>query len=262
MSRSLIAAFAGLVVGLVGSIAVVGAVTDDALPASTSTATTAPTSTTTTTAPLVPAGEARIGPSTVTATELRSDAGILALEYEVTPLTPGGADRGEHGVVAAPARWTLETIDGALTAEPFGPFERTVRFATDTEPADVLEARIDAYWVATPLDHEIVVERSDASWIEVVPDVRVRLLQIVEQGSGFLVIIEGSGDAPSFSSMAVEGDGREWISSSRSMLGSTRWTLDYRGEELPDPLVLTVRGITWLELPADVPVSLATVTRS
>jgi len=48
--------------------------------------------------------------------------------------------------------------------------------------------------------------------------------------------------------MTIDGLGREWVRSSRSMLGSHRWTLDYRGADLPDPLPLVARGIQWLEI--------------
>ena len=121
---------------------------------------------------------------------------------------------------------------------------------------------IESYWVPVPLEIPLDLSPSDAAWHEPVPGTRIRILQIVEQSGSFLVILEGGGDAPTLGGIGVEGVGRAWASSSRSMVGSPRWTLDYRGESLPDPMRMMVRGTAWVEIETDVTVGLERVDRS
>ena len=76
------------------------------------------------------------------------------------------------------------------------------------------------------------------------------------------MIVEGGGDTPTFQSVMVEGVGRSWVSSSRGMLGTVRWTLDYEGEQLPDPMILMVRGTGWMEVETATEVGLDRAVRS
>ena len=269
MPRWITAAIAGLVLG---SLAAMGlrAVTDDAAVADSS-ATTAPPTATTTTAPSlwVDPDEARIGPSVVLATDLRSENGQLVLGFDVIALTPtagldvGGPGTGQFAttfdaVGAVPAEWTITTPQGPVSARAFGPGDRTVRFTTDATTAS--NATIDSYWAVAPLLVPLELAPNDASWHDIAPGLRMRLVSVIEQTGSFLVIVEATGDTPSFGGIGLEGVGREWISSSRSMLGTIRWTLDYRGDRLPDPMQLIVRGSTWVEIEAGVDVGLERVT--
>ncbi len=261
--RHFIAGFLGAAAGALAIIGVSVVLSDDGPPVAGTTVTTvAESTTTTTTLPVwVADGEARIGPSVVVPTTLSRAGSDLILSYEVVSITPLGDHEGEDHPASSPASWTITTSDGTLSTRALSPFDGSVRFNTSAGAGDVESARIDSYWVAAPLDTELVAGRDDASWHEIVPGLRLRVLQVIEQADNFLVIVEGGGEAPTFQQIAVEGSGRAWVSSSRSMLGTNRWTLDFRGEVLPDPLELTVRGLTWIELPAELPVALDGVDR-
>lgn len=258
--RTLNAVAAGLAVGVLGTAAVLAVTADE--PATASTTAVAATTTTTRPSAWVDPEEGRIGPSAVVANRLRRETGQLVLEYDVIGLTPASGVEPHFETASTPAAWVLVTADAEIPSRALSPGQTSVRFTTDAEPTEVAGARIESYWVPVPLEVPLVVSPSDASWHEIVPGLRIRILQIVEQSGSFLVILEGGGDAPTFQSIGVEGIGRDWASSSRSMLGSVRWTLDYRGEALPDPMRMMVRGTSWVEIETDVPVGLERVERS
>ena len=259
--RTLNAIGAGLAIGILGAAGVLVVTSDDPQAATTTqavaTATTVPEASV-----WVDPDEARIGPSVVVADRLRREGSQLVLDYDIVALTPTAGVEPHFDTLSSPASWLLETSDSEIAGRSLGPGSTSVRFTTASEPTEITGASIESYWVPVPLEMPLNLSPSDAAWHEVVPGTRVRILQIVEQSGSFLVILEGSGDAPTFRAIGIEGVGRAWASSSRSMVGSPRWTLDYRGDALPDPMQLMVRGTSWVEIEADVTVGLDRVDRS
>jgi hypothetical protein len=259
--RTLSAIGAGLAVGILGTAAALAVTADDSPDVSTTQAV-ATTTTTSQPSAWVDPEEARIGPSVVVADRLRREGSQLVLEYDVIGLTPVSGVDAHFETTSIPAAWVIETADAEVAARALSPGHNSVRFTTDAAPSEVTGAHIESYWVPAPLEIPLEVSPSDASWHEIVPGLRIRILQIVEQSGSFLVILEGGGEAPTFQGIGVEGIGRDWASSSRSMLGTVRWTLDYRGEALPDPMRMMVRGTSWVEIDTDVSVGLERVDRS
>jgi hypothetical protein len=83
----------------------------------------------------------------------------------------------------------------------------------------------------------------------------------MEQAENYLVIVELESDGILTEDLSVAGEGTEWQSSSYSQIGGRRWTLDFRGEMLPDPVRLVVRGVAWIEVAGGGPVDLEGVPR-
>jgi hypothetical protein len=197
--------------------------------------------------------EARIGPSVVFPTALEVSDGTLALSYDVRDvLTADDAAPGTPGpgAAAAPARWTLIGTDFEITVDVIAPSNRGVRFPVPAgfTPDATTAVRLDAYWLAAAVEFPFSIDRSSAAWYPIGPGLQARLVEAIEQADNAIVIIEVDGSQALTDQMTIDGRGREWVSSSRSMLGSHRWTLDYRGEELPDPLPLVVQGVQWFEV--------------
>lgn len=208
--------------------------------------------------------EARIGPSVVFPTALEAAAGELLVAYEVHDVLSvadrSGAPVGRRGpgAGAAPARWTLIGPDFEAVEDVVSPSSRGVRFTVPPGfvPGPTTRLRLDAYWLAAGIEFPFDVDRSSAAWYPIGPGLRARLVEVIEQADNAIVIVEVDGPQALTEHMTIDGAGREWVSSSRSMLGSHRWTLDYRGDELPNPLPLVVRGVQWLEVPAAIELEL------
>lgn len=199
--------------------------------------------------------EARIGPSVVFPTTLEVSDATVALTYDVRDvLTAEDEAHGTPGpgAAAAPARWTLIGPDFEVTVDVIAPSNRAVRFPVPAgfAPDPTTTVRLDAYWLAAAVEFPFSIDRSSAAWYPIGPGLQARLVEAIEQAENAIVIIEVDGSQALTDQMTIDGRGREWVSSSRSMLGSHRWTLDYRGEELPDPLPLVVRGVQWFEVEA------------
>ena len=259
-----IALLAGLVAGTVAGGFAWSAIAGDGgavVPA----ATTAPvtTGTTTTTAPAwITARETRLGPAAFLPVELQREGRFLVLSFEMANLAPLGGYELElvgNGALAAPASFTIRWPGGAVSERVVAPSNRAVRFPVpdDFALAEIQEITIDSYWLAAPMRLPIALPRAGGAWEPIGPGLGARIYQIVEQAENHLVIVELDGPGALMANMAITGAEREWASSSSSMLGSPRWTLDYRGTELPDPVPLMVVGFQWIELAADVPVDFA-----
>jgi len=210
----------------------------------------------------VNARETRLGPAALVPTELELEGRQLLLSYEMANLAPlGGSDRqiAGGGALAAPASFTLRWAGGEVSARVVAPTNRAVRFPLPDGflYSQIEEIRIDSYWVAAPVRLPIDLPRDGGGWVPIGPGLGARIYQIVEQAENFLVIVELDGSAALLRGLAITGEAREWASSSSSMLGSPRWTLDYRGDDLPDPVPLVVIGIEWIELAAARSVALA-----
>jgi hypothetical protein len=210
--------------------------------------------TTTTTAPVWATPlEARIGPSVVFPTALEAADGEVQVGYDVRNALATAGDE-PASAAAAPARWTLIGPDFEVTEEVVAPTSRAVRFPVPPgfRPDATTVLRLDAYWVAAGVEFPLTIERSSAAWYPIGPGLQARLVDALVQPDNAIVIVEVDGPQALTESMTITGYGREWVSSSRSMLGSHRWTLDYRGADLPDPLPLVVRGVQWFEVDATV----------
>jgi hypothetical protein len=266
-SRSIrAAAIGGLLLGALATGLVLLAFGGDPEPAVAPTDSGGPaTSTTTTAPPWVSPLEARIGPAAVVPTTLTLDGDEVRLVFDTYGLVPTGAREGFPGreLPAAPDRWTLLTTSGDVEAEAPA---HTAGGITFTVPAgftldDVLGVRIDRYRVAVPMWYPLDIAAGDAAWHEAGPEFRVRLADVLEQRENFLVFVEVEGPAGLVGEMSVEGRGRDWVSASRSMIGSNRVTLDFRGAELPDPLPLVALGVEWVPVEAAIELDLSGVSR-
>jgi hypothetical protein len=244
--RDALALGAGILVGIV----VVGALW--AVRPASDVAATDPT--TTTSAPVwVTPLEARIGPSVVFPTTLEVADGEVLVGYDVRNALATAGDE-PPSAAAAPARWTLIGPDFEVSEEVVAPSSRAVRFPVPPgfRPDATTLLRLDAYWVAAGVEFPLTIERSSAAWYPIGQGLRARLVDALEQADNAIVIVEVDGPQALTETMTIDGYGREWVSSSRSMVGSHRWTLDYRGADLPDPLPLVVRGVQWFEVDAAV----------
>jgi len=261
------AAAGGLLLGALAAGLVLLALGGDPEPAGASpdspaTATSATTTTPTWVSPL----ETRIGPAALVPTTLTLEDDEVRLAFDLYALTPSGGRAGGppgRDAAAAPDHWTLLASSGDIEAEAPA---HTAGGITFTVPAgftldDVLGVRIDRYRVAVPMWYPLDIAAGDASWHDAGPEFRVRLADVLEQRENFLVIVEVEGPAGLVREMSVEGRGREWVSSSRSMVGTNRVTLDFRGAELPDPLPLVALGVEWVPVEAAIELDLSGVSR-
>lgn len=232
------------------------------------TTTTVAVAATTTAPPWVNRRETRLGPGVLLATGLQMEGSRGLFTYEVEPITPLAPSDSpynptEEVVPAAPASFTLTYPGGTTTARVPGPGRRAGRFDIPAGiTLDQVEAiTIDSYWVAVPAGYTIDLSPSSGAWVPAAPGIRARILQVVEQAENRLVIVEMEGEAALAGDLAIAGEGREWQSSSSSQLGGLRWTLDSRGQTLPDPVRLVVRGVGWIEVAGGGPVDLEGVPR-
>lgn len=246
---------AGAVLGVAGALPILTGGGDDPAPVTGDTA----VATTTTLPVWVSPIELKIGPSVVVPASLEVSDGVLVFRYEVHDVVPMGDASREviseigPGAAAAPARWTLIDTDFEVAEEVVGPTNRAVRFPVPAgfEPTADTTIRLDAYFLAAPVAFPFEVDRTSAAWYDIGPGLQARVVETLEQAENSIVIVEVEGSQALTQWMVIDGEGREWVSSSRSMLGSHRWTLDYRGDELPDPLPLVVRGLEWVRVETD-----------
>jgi hypothetical protein len=197
--------------------------------------------------------ELRIGPAVVVPTSLEVDGGEAVLGYEVRTVAPAPDDMAEFlrdRPPAAPSRWTLIGPGFEAVEEVVAPSNHAVRFDVPPgfEPDADTTIRLDEYYLAAPVSFEFDVDRTSAAWYDIGPGLQARVLQTLEQAENSIVIVEVEGPQALTDWMTIDGVGREWVSSSVSMLGSHRWTLDFRGDELPDPLPLIARGVQWFRI--------------
>jgi hypothetical protein len=239
-----------------------------AAPPAATTTTVAIAETTTTAPPWVSRRETRLGPIVVVATGLQMEGDRVLLTYDVSPITPlavaGSPDEPAVSLApAAPASFTLTFPGGTVAARVLGPGQRAGRFEVPSgvTTGQVQAITIDSYWVAVPAGYTIELSPSTGAWVPAAPGVQARVLQVVEQAENRLVIVEFEGDASLAGELAVAGEGRDWQASSYSQIGGLRWTLDFRGETLPDPVRLVVRGIGWVEVAGGGPLDLEGIPR-
>ena len=238
-----------------------------AAPAATTTTAVA-ADTTTTAPPWASRRETRLGPIVVVATGLQMEGDRVLLTYEISPITPlataGGPDEPIISLApAAPASFTLTYPGGTASARVLGPGQRAGRFEVPSgvTTAEVQAVTIDSYWVAIPAGYTVELSPSTGAWVPAAPGVQARILQVVEQAENRLVIVEMQGDASLAGDLAIAGEGRDWQASSYSQIGGLRWTLDFRGATLPDPVRLVVRGLGWVEVAGGGPLDLEGVPR-
>ncbi|MCU0280963.1 MAG: hypothetical protein MUE66_03865 [Acidimicrobiia bacterium] len=233
------------------------------------TSTTEASATATTSAPVwVNDHETRLGSTVVVATGLQMEGSRILFTYDLYPIAPLETlatleELPELFAGTVPASFTLIYPGGTTTARPLGPGQRAGRFEVPAgvTTAEVEAITIDSYWVPVPGGYTVGLSPSSGAWVAAAPGVRARIVQVVEQAENRLVIVELEGEAIIANDLAIAGEGRDWQSSSYSQIGGLRWTLDFRGEVLPDPVVLTVRGVGWIEVPGGGPVDLEGVPR-
>jgi len=259
--RLALLAAAGLIAGAAaGFLVFPGA----AVPAADGSTTTA--ATTTTAPPWIGRHETRIGPTVLVPRGLDMEGDRLLLTYDLYPITPlaeTGGESSESMAGAVPASFTLTYPGGIVSYRVLGPTQRAARFEVPpgVSPDRVEAISIDSYWLSVPGGYTIELSPSSGAWVSAAPGVRARILQVLEQANNYLVVVELEADAILTQHLAIAGEGRDWQSSSYSQIGGQRWTLDFRGETLPDPLRLTVRGVAWIEVPGGGPVDLGGLAR-
>lgn len=259
--RLAVSALAGLAVGLTVALLLLPAGGGNAADISTTAATTA------TTAPVwVSPRETRIASTVVIGSRLQMEGDRVLFTYNLYGMAPfsGLAPRDAHlPVVAAPASLTLAYAGGTSSTRGLGPTQRAGRF--EVPPGITLDQvegiSIGSYWVPVPAGYTIDLSPSTGDWVPAAPGVQARIVQVVEQAENRLVIVELGGDAALTGGLAIAGEGREWQSSSYSQIGGGRWTLDFRGQTLPDPVQLVVRGVGWIEVAGGGPVDLEGIPR-
>jgi hypothetical protein len=212
--------------------------------------------------------ETRIGSTLVIATELQMEGKRILFTYDLMGIGPlqdaASADPPlEFLAAAVPASFTLTYPGGTSTARVLGPGQRAGRFevpeGVTTEQVEAIS--VDSYWVPVPAGYSVDLSPSSGAWVPAAPGVRARILQVVEQAENYLVIVELESEAILTENLSVAGEGRDWQSSSYSQIGGQRWTLDFRGETLPDPVRLAVQGIAWIEVAGGGPVDLEGIPR-
>jgi hypothetical protein len=213
-------------------------------------------------------GETRLATTVVVATGLQTEGDRILLTYDlylITPLADIVALEAPPDLLAGsvPASFTLTYPGGSSPARVLGPGQRAGRFEVPAgiTTAEVESITIDSYWVPVPAGYTIDLSPTSGAWVPAAPGVRARIVQVVAQAENSLVIVELEGDALLAEDLAISGRGREWQSSSYSQIGGQRWTLDFRGGQLPDPVSLVVGGIAWIELPGGGPLDLEGVPR-
>jgi hypothetical protein len=227
-------------------------------------ATTPPTSTT---APSwVSPSETRLGPAAVIPSGLQLEGGRMLFTYEIERLAPSAGESVDPDFEAlppaAPASFTLTYAGGTTTARVVAPGQAGWFDVPEGITLDQVESiEITSYWLAAPAGYHIQLSPGSGAWVDIAPGVRARILQVVEQAENRLVIVELADEGGRAESLSIAGEGRDWQSSSYSMAGGQRWTLDFRGETLPDPVTLVVRGVSWLEVPGGGPVDLGGISR-
>lgn len=239
----------------------------DASPAVTTSTTAAAAETTTTAPPWVSSHETRIGPTVVVANGLQMEGSRVLFTYDLYAIGPMADFISLEGADliagAVPASFTLTYPGGTVSARAQSPAGRAGRFEVPAGfTLDQVQAiSVDSYWVAVPTGYAIDLSPSSGAWVPAAPGVRARILQVVEQAENRLVIVELESEAGLAGDLAVAGEGRDWQSSSYSQIGGQRWTLDFRGETLPDPVRLAIRGVAWIEVAGGGPVDLEGVPR-
>jgi hypothetical protein len=248
--------------GALASFVVVGALVPDPQPG-----TAAPTTTVvTTTVPVsyhVDPNERIVGPAALVPVSFSHSGSEAAFEYELHGLAPvAGLEPivtiTGFGVVTEvdaidvdpvyPATWTLTTADGEVEGTTANPRSRVARFpvADDFNPNTVEGLRLDTYMVRVPVDQPVRLPR--VGQVEVVPEVRMSVIQVVEQGGQTIVQVEVSADpSANADEVTVEGDGPGWLSAVRETEGRPRWNLRYDGVGLGDEIPLRLRGSVWME---------------
>ncbi|MBN2114855.1 MAG: hypothetical protein JW785_12105 [Acidimicrobiia bacterium] len=260
-SRLALLAVAGLAAGAAAAFLLLPGA---AGPAAGSATTTAPT--TTTVAPWIGRHETRIGPTVLVPLSLETEGDRLLFTYDLFPITPlaeASPEARGSAAGAVPASFTLTYPGGVVSYRVLGPTQRAARFEVPAgvSPDQVQAINIDSYWLPVPGGYAIELSPSSGAWVPAAPGVRARILQVLEQAANYLVVVELEADAILTEHLAIAGEGRDWQSSSYSQIGGQRWTLDFRGETLPDPVRLTVRGLAWIEVPGGGPVDLDGMAR-
>jgi len=238
------------------------------LPAPRDAAATGTATTTSTTPPWVFPHETRIGSTVVVPTGLQMEGPRVLLTYDLHPIAPlADLAATEHAPEwfpgAAPASFTLTYPGGSATARVLGPEGRAARFdlPAGISTAQVESISVDSFWVPVPAGYTISLSPSSGDWVAAAPGLQARIVRVVEQAGNRLVIVEWGGETALAGDLAIAGEGREWRVSSYAMMGGGQWTLDFRGEALPDPVRLVVRGVGWIEVPGGGPVDLEGIPR-
>lgn len=230
--------------------------------------TTTVASSTTTTVPETPREvwlspyETRIGPAVVIPTAATLGGAELEVTYDVEPIGPASA--AAEGIPAAaealagPGDWTLTAGGTTYRSASLSPTNRSVRFAVGEGflLESIEELRIDSYFAMFPIYIPWDVDSEDREWAMLGPGLRLRLVDVTEQPNNYLVRVETDLPTALLGEMSVEGRGRDFLNSSVSMIDLPRWTIDYRVAELPEEIPLVARGLMWIELHADAPVTL------
>jgi hypothetical protein len=205
--------------------------------------------------------EVVLGPAVLVPGRLGIDGNTAVLPFDLTTLSPlEGIDRARISVISTPeleldpadlppvypARWTLVTAAGELEGTVANPRSRTARFPVPEgfDPAAVEAIRLDGYYVPVPIDLPVALGTAEPA--EIVPGLRVAVVNIIEQSGGFIVQVRLDGDGVTpVDRLTVEGDSPDWLSSNREAEFGNLVVLRYGGTDLPEPLDLRARGMLW-----------------
>jgi len=207
----------------------------------------ATTTTTTVALPVwIEPSELVVPPAIVLPTGLGYADGLLELNYEIRPMAVG------TGPAIRPAAWTLLAGDAEYPSEVAAAASRVVFDVGPTfELATITGVRLDRYYAMSPIQADFRPESGDFTAHQIIPGVTAAVDLIQEQRTGAIVRIRLTGEEPGmYSDLSAEGRGPGWVTASSTFRGDGLWTLQFDGDELPDPLPIVVRGVMWLPIQA------------
>jgi hypothetical protein len=256
---ALVTGFAAGFAGMLGALALAGD-SDQPEPA----ASTASTTTTTLIPEWFHPSEVVIGPAVLVPGSLGLWTGTVIFKYRLEPIAPSTVGpEDDVDTVVFPDRWTLLTENGEITTRSM-PWSREASFRA---PAgfrldEIKGLRLDTYWLLTPARIPFLPSPTDFTSHTLAPGLTASLTRVQRQATGFVVAVElRSEDGVGTGNLSVEGVGRRWVASSADQTDTTRWSMSFSGEELPDPLPLEVRGVLWAPVRADTMIRLNKVPR-
>ena len=149
-----------------------------------------------------------------------------------------------------PRTWILRATNGeTYTGGPANSRARTARIdvsdgfsPSEIESIEIVEA-LAPFPIDVPFTLSLASPRAD-----IVPGVRVELLNVSDQGSSTIVQVEIEIDDAETAGFFVTGDGPGWRSAFFEAEGRRRVNLTWVGGELPEEIPLIATGTVWQQI--------------
>lgn len=224
-----------------------------------------------------------LGSSVIIPTSVAVEDELVVVQFDVNDIapTPQGIhiDNARPGfrqtqnfdiAVAAPELWTLIASDGTeYPGTTSSVRARSARFPvpSDFDGETIASIRIDQFRQRAPIDYRLVFDTSDTEEFNLDPFTTIGLDSILSQATSttyrFAVHDSFDGFATSgnflLDAVVISGDGPGWISGG-PWQGGMQLTHS-SGDPLPQ-VDLVVQTTNWLELPADVMISIASLVET